>query len=109
LLAAGLSDTKRAVRWAGVQVLGALLVLAIIGVTVSALFGEHGVAHLVRLRAERAEIGRSAFGLMQENTRLRAEITRLRGDDLHLEALARRLRGFVRPDEIVYRFRRDAE
>ena len=42
---------------------------------------------------------------MQRNTRLRADITRLRTDDRYLEALARRQLGLVRPDETVYRFR----
>jgi len=64
-------------------VLSAALVLAIAGVAASVLLGEHGVAHLLRLRAERRAIG------------------------LYLEGLARRQLGLVRPNEFVYRFRRD--
>jgi len=88
-------------------VLSAALALAIAGVAASVLLGEHGVAHLLRLRAERRALGQAVFVLMEGNTRLRDEIRRLRADDLHLEGLARRQLGLVRPNEFVYRFRRD--
>jgi len=87
-------------------VLTVVLALMIAAVTGSALFGEHGVAHLLRLRAERQELGQAAFALLQTNNRLRGEIERLRNDDLYLEELARRQLGLVRPNETVYRFRR---
>ena len=86
--------------------LNAALVLAIVGVAASVLLGEHGIAHLLRLRAERRSLGQGAFGLMERNARLRDEIRRLRTDDLYLEGLARRQLGLVRPNEFVYRFRR---
>jgi cell division protein FtsB len=82
-----------------------VLALAIASVTGSVLFGEHGVAHLLRLRAERQELGQAAFALIQTNNRLRGEIQRLRTDDLYLEGLARKQLGLVRPNETVYRFR----
>ncbi len=91
----------------GGQVLSAALVLAITGVAASVLLGEHGIAHLLRLRAERRALGQATFALMEHNVRLRDEIHRLRTDDLYLEGLARRQLGLVRPNEFVYRFRRD--
>ena len=94
---------------AGAQVLNAALLLAIMGVAASALIGEHGVAHLVRLRAERRALGQTAFTLLQRNQRLRREIDRLRNDDLYLEELGRRQLGLVRPNEFVYRFRRNGD
>ena len=87
--------------------LSAALGLAIAGVTASVLLGEHGVAHLLRLRAERRALGQTAFVLMERNARLRDEIRRLNSDDLYLEGLARRQLGLVRPNEFVYRFHRD--
>ena len=87
--------------------LSAALGLAIAGVAGSVLLGEHGVAHLLRLRAERRALGQTAFVLMERNARLRDEIHRLHTDDLYLEGLARRQLGLVRPNEFVYRFRRD--
>ena len=85
--------------------LTAVLALAIVAVAGSLLFGDHGVAHLLRLRAERQELGQAAFALLQQNNHLRSEIERLRSDDLYLEELARRQLGLVRPNETVYRSR----
>ena len=91
---------------AGGQVLTAALMLAIVGVAASALVGEHGVAHLLRLRGERRALGETAFALLEQNRRLRDAIARLQTDDVYLEGLARRQLGLVRPNELVYRFRR---
>ena len=79
------------------------LVLTITGVVVSAFAGEHGVAHLLRLRAARRTLADSHFQLLAENARLRRDIERLRSDDLFLEELARRELGLVRPNEVVVR------
>jgi cell division protein FtsB len=88
------------------QVASAALACAIVAVAAAALFGEHGAAHLLRLRAERRRLGQATFALMRDNAERRREIDRLRSDDLYLEALARRVCGLVRPNETVYRFRR---
>jgi len=91
---------------AGGRLLSVVLLLASVTVTASALIGEHGIPHLIGLRAEREDIGRTAFALLEENARLRDELRRLKKDDLYLEQLARRQLGLVKPGEIVYRFRR---
>jgi len=91
---------------AGGRLLSVVLLLASVTVTASALIGEHGIPHLIGLRAEREDLGRTAFALLEENARLRDELRRLKKDDLYLEQLARRQLGLVRPGEIVYRFRR---
>jgi cell division protein FtsB len=104
---ATLSVTTPPVRMGGGQVLGGALVLAIVAVAVSLVVGEHGIAHLVRLRTERRALADATFTLLTRNQGLRGEIDRLRGDDLYLEGLARRQLGLVRPEEFVYRFRRD--
>jgi cell division protein FtsB len=96
------------VRVSGVQVIGGLMVLAIVAVATSVVFGAHGVTHLMRLRTERRELGETAFALLERARQLRGDITRLRTDDRALEALARRQLGLVRPDETVYRLRRPA-
>jgi cell division protein FtsB len=95
------------VRVGGGQTLSAALALAILGIAASVAFGEHGVAHLLRLRAERRALADGAFALLQQNQRLRTEIQRLRSDDLYVEEQARRRLGLVRPNEFVYRFRGD--
>jgi len=88
------------------RLLSMVLLLASVTVTASALVGEHGIPHLIGLRAEREDLGRTAFALLEENARLRDELRRLKKDDLYLEQLARRQLGLVKPGEIVYRFRR---
>jgi len=97
--------STRLVRLGGGQVLSAALVLAIVAVALSSLFGDDGVTHLLHLRTERQALGSTAFGLLERNQDLRRQIERLRGDDLYLEGLARRELGLVRPNEFVYRFR----
>jgi cell division protein FtsB len=84
----------------------AVLLLAIAGVTLSALLGEHGLLHLRRLHRERQGLRQTTFALLGTNARLREDIRRLDEDDLYLEELARRRLGLVRPNETVYRFRR---
>jgi len=88
--------------------LTAFLAVAIVAVAGSVLFGGDGVAQLRRLRAERQQLGQAAIALANANHALREQIGRLRHDDLYLESLAREELGLVRPDEIVYRFRRAA-
>jgi len=97
--------STRLVRVGGGQVLSAALVLAIVAVALSSLFGDDGVTHLLHLRTERQALGSTAFGLLERNQDIRRQIERLRGDDLYLEGLARRELGLVRPNEFVYRFR----
>jgi len=79
--------------------------VAIVAVATSLLAGSEGVARYMALRAERQDLGAAAVRRLQENTALRAEITRLKTDPRYLEAMARRHLGLVRPDEYVYRFR----
>jgi cell division protein FtsB len=96
------------VRLGGGQVLTAALVLAIVAVLVSALFGEHGVTHLLRLKAEQRKQSDTTFSLLQQNARLLDEVRKLRSDELYLEGLARRQLGLVKPNETVYRSNRPA-
>lgn len=80
------------------------LLVAIAAVASSAVLGSDGVTRLLRLRAERQELGRAAVERLQGNAALRAEISRLRADPEYLEALARKRLGLVKHDEMVYRF-----
>ncbi|MFN8628410.1 MAG: septum formation initiator family protein [Candidatus Binatia bacterium] len=77
------------------------VLLALLGV--DAVYGEHGLAHLSRMRAEQGELERTAFELQQHNERLRERIRKLRTDDTYLEKLARERLGLVKKGEILYR------
>ena len=83
--------------------LTAVLVATILGVTASLL---HGAGQLRQLRGERQEFGEQTVQLLKQNRALRDEAARLKQDDLYLESLARRELGLVRPNEVVYHFRR---
>jgi cell division protein FtsB len=97
------------VRWSGGQALTLGLVAAIVLMLGSLLFAPDGVPRLFALRRERQQLGEQAVALLQQNTSLREQIERLRTDDRFLEGLARRELGFVRPNELVYRFHRPAK
>ena len=78
-------------RWRGADAALTIgLIVAIAAVATSLLAGSEGVARYRALRAERQELGAAAVRRLQENTALRAEITRLRTDPRYLEALARK-------------------
>jgi len=87
----------------GGQVLTAVLVATILGVSASLL---HGAGQLRQLRVERQQFGEQTVLLLKQNRALRDEAARLKQDDLYLEGLARRELGLVRPNEVVYHFRR---
>lgn len=69
----------------------------------SAIFGERGLAHLVRLESEQRELEGTAFALQQRNDQLRRRIGRLESDDRYIERLARERLGLVKRGEVIYR------
>jgi cell division protein FtsB len=70
----------------------------------TAIFGDTGVLHLQRLRAELAALHRAVQVLEAENERLSRAIAALRTDPAALERIAREELGLVRPGERVLRF-----
>ena len=78
---------------------GVLLALFIVG----AVYGDHGLVHLLRLQREQRDLENVAFQLQQRNEQLRQRVVRLQSDDRYLEKLARERLGLVRRGEIIYR------
>ena len=74
----------------------------------AAVFGDNGVLHLRRLRAEIESLHRDVQALEAENERLTRAITELRSDPSALERIAREELGLVRPGERVLRFPRSS-
>ena len=70
----------------------------------STVWGDRGMLHWQSLSAERESLEAQIFILLRENEALRECIVRLKTDDSFLERVVREEIGFVRPDEIVYRF-----
>jgi len=79
--------------------------LFIIGsVVVWLAFGQHGFIHLYRVGKERQACEQRIKKLVEENQALFDEIQRLRTDPEYVEHVVRKELGFVRENEIIYRF-----
>jgi cell division protein FtsB len=74
----------------------------------TAVFGENGVLHLRRLRAEVEALHRDVQALEAENERLSHAIGELKTDPAAVERIAREELGLVRPGERVLRFPRSS-
>ena len=70
---------------------------------VAAVYGGHGLVHLLRMDVEQHELERMVFERQQRNEQLRQRIQRLQTDDRYIEKLARERLGMVKPGEIIYR------
>jgi len=70
----------------------------------SIVFGGWGLLHLRGLAQEQAALEAAVFARLRESQALRVCMQRLETDDTFLEHIAREEFGFVRPDDIVYRF-----
>ena len=82
-----------------------LLTLLFLGLVVAWLgFGERGFIHLYQMDRERQTYLEKIKGLERENRELLDEIRLLRSDRDYVENLGRRQMGFVKGDEIIYRF-----
>jgi cell division protein FtsB len=82
-----------------------LLALLFLGLVVAWLgFGERGFIHLYQMDRERQTYLEKIKGLERENRELLDEIRLLRSDRDYVENLGRREMGFVKEDEIIYRF-----
>jgi len=73
----------------------------------TALFGESGLLGWAQRRRERERVGEDTMRLARETHALERAIARL-GSGAGLEAVAREQLGLLRPNEVVYRFRRSA-
>ena len=67
-------------------------------------FGQRGFIHLYRMEKEKQSYIDRIRNLEAENRALLDEIDRLLNDHDYLESVARRELGFVKSDEVLYRF-----
>jgi cell division protein FtsB len=72
-------------------------------------FGERGFIHLYRMEKERQSYIDRIRKLEAENRALLDEIDRLLNDHDYVESVARRELGFVKNDEVLYRFAQQEE
>jgi cell division protein FtsB len=68
------------------------------------VFGERGLLRIYEMRQEKTRINGKVSELKSENDKLRTEIAALHNDRYHLERIARKDLGLVKPNEIIYQF-----
>lgn len=68
------------------------------------VFGERGLLRIYEMRQEKSRIDGKVSELKTENDKLRTEIAALHTDRYHLERIARKDLGLVKPNEIIYQF-----
>ena len=69
--------------------------------------GPLGLRDLMALRARRTQLEATHRQLLSSNAALKLKLERLRADDRYVERRIREQLGYVRPDELVYRFASD--
>lgn len=68
------------------------------------VFGERGLLRIYEMRQEKQRIDDKVSELKTENDKLRTEIAALHNDRYHLERIARKDLGLVKPNEVIYQF-----
>ena len=86
-------------RWLTLALVGACALLA-----VDFVDGPSGLRDLVGLRGRRAQLEATHRDLLKSNGELKVKLGRLGDDDRYLERRIREELGYVRPNELVYRF-----
>jgi cell division protein FtsB len=81
----------------------ALCAAALVAFVAAAVYGDHGLMHLLRMHREQRRLEQRIFALEQRNEQLHQRIQRLQADDHYIEQLARERLGLVKPGEIIYR------
>jgi cell division protein FtsB len=89
-------------RWLTVALAAACGLLAVDFVS-----GPLGLRDLMALRARRAQLESVHKELLKSNAALKLKLGRLGNDDRYLERRIREQLGYVRPDDLVYRFATD--
>ncbi len=84
-------------------VLGAIAAVLAVDFAVGPL----GLRDLMALRARRTQLEATHRQLLSANAALKFKLERLRTDDHYLERRIREQLGYVRADELVYRFATD--
>jgi cell division protein FtsB len=88
----------------GSTALNLILLMALILIGLDCLINPRGLSDLTVLRRDQAELEKTRDRLQIENAERRQTIQRLQSDDAYLQRLIHQELGYVRPDELIYRF-----
>lgn len=72
-------------------------------------FGERGFIHLYRMEKERQAYLEKIQKLENDNRKLMEQVKRLQNDEDYIETMARKELGFIKDNEIIFRFSKDRE
>jgi cell division protein FtsB len=89
--------------------LSLILAAVLVGLLAEIALGPLGPGDLLALRRHQAGLLGTRNHLLAENASLKKQISELRSDDAYLQRLIRRELGYVRSDELVYRFSSSAK
>lgn len=78
--------------------------IALLGLMLVVLFGDHGLLELRHMRAAQARLLQSNEQLTRENLQLYRNIDRMKNDPEFIESVARHELGMVRKDELIFKF-----
>jgi cell division protein FtsB len=89
-----------------------LMVMAVLGIFSMSLFiiyGNNGLADLMRIREEKSQLIEKNEAIRQENVSLYREIDRMNHDPDYIEEVARKELGVIGPEEIISRMKIDQD
>lgn len=81
-----------------------ILAAVLVALILNSLFGRHGPRDLLLLRHHRAELEARRTALAARNRQLETIVQNLRSNRRYLERRIRSELGWVRPDELIYKF-----
>ena len=90
--------------WAGSRGLNLVLVIVLVTLLLDAVISPMGLRDLAVLRHDRRQLELARDRLIAENARREATIARLHSDDTYIQRLIHQELGYVRADEMIYRF-----
>ena len=80
-----------------------LILLVIIIGTITLVFNDFGLFKLIKLQREHNKLDNSLMALLEQQEKLREQITKLQTDNAYIEQIARERFMMVLPGEKVYR------
>jgi cell division protein FtsB len=89
-----------------------LMVMAVLGIFSMSLFivyGNNGLADLIRVQEEKSRLVEKNEAIRQENVSLYREIDRMNHDPDYIEEVARKELGVIGPEEIIIRMKSDED
>jgi len=88
------------------KLLSLILIVILLALLALTVFGQRGLLHMSRLKAELRLFEESNQRLQKENMELKKQIEQLKHDRRHLEDLARDELGLARENELIYELKK---